>query len=56
VDFLVLLGTVGLALLRGDVRAVLARALTSHGWVMVRAGAELSRRQPRTLAGARTPR
>jgi hypothetical protein len=56
VDFVGLLGTVGLALLRGDVRAVLARAVTSHGWSMVRAGADLTRRQPLTLAGARTPR
>jgi hypothetical protein len=56
VDFLVLLGTVGLALVRGDVRVVLGRVLTSHGWAMVRAGADLTRRQPSTLAGARTPR
>jgi hypothetical protein len=55
VDFLALLGTVGLALLRGDVRAVLARMLTSHGWSMVRAGAALTRHQPFTLA-ARTAR
>ena len=49
VDFLVTLGTVGLALAHGDLRTLVMRVLTSHAVVLCRAGAGLTRAEPRSL-------
>jgi hypothetical protein len=49
IDFLVLLATVGVAMLRTDVGVALARLRTRPPVVMVRAGLELTRSAPRSL-------
>jgi hypothetical protein len=49
IDFLVALGTVGLALTQGDLRGLVARVLTSHAVLLCRAGVVLTRFEPRSL-------
>jgi hypothetical protein len=48
-DFLVVLGAVGLAVARGDVRQVAHRLLTSPAAVLCRAGVAVTRSEPRSL-------
>lgn len=48
-DLLVLLGSVGVALLAADVRVVARRARTAPAVVLVRTGAVMTRERPRTL-------
>lgn len=50
-DFLVVLGTVGLALASGDVRRLASSARNSSVAVLFRAGLAVSRAAPRSLLG-----
>ena len=50
-DFLVLVGVVGLALVRGDARLALGRAAGSLPVLWVRCGISLTRSSPGTLLG-----
>ena len=48
-DFLVVLGTVGLAMASGDVRRVVTSAANSSAATLLRAGVAVTRAAPRSL-------